>query len=240
MGVSTVKLNGTTLMTVNDTTADASEVFSGQYFYTAAGNRTEGTIMHSIQTYSSVTELGLTSGSATVQATWAAMPDHSMLVASSSQFLSSERPVASSVTLDGCFEIIKDSGTNGYGSVIFRSMFEDYKMTVNITPTGTWTQIVNGITIDSCFQIKTTTCTAGSSVSGGSTFNFSTQITSVAGYTPQCIAGWQSSGMTYLTLSNLYVDHGDSPKTIHLSGRNLGSSSVTPSFTVVVLYIKNS
>ena len=43
MAVSTVKLNGTTLMTVNDTTATASDVNSSKYFYTAAGVRTAGT-----------------------------------------------------------------------------------------------------------------------------------------------------------------------------------------------------
>lgn len=42
MGVSTVKLNGTILMTVNDTTATASDVIQ-KYFYTADGTRTMGT-----------------------------------------------------------------------------------------------------------------------------------------------------------------------------------------------------
>lgn len=44
MGVSTVKLNGTTLMTVNDSTATASDVSDQEYFYTAAGNRTQGAL----------------------------------------------------------------------------------------------------------------------------------------------------------------------------------------------------
>ena len=42
MSVSTVKLNGTTLMTVNDTTATAGDVI-GKYFYAANGTKTLGT-----------------------------------------------------------------------------------------------------------------------------------------------------------------------------------------------------
>ena len=43
MAVSTVKLNGTTLMTVNDTTATASDVAQSKYFYAANGVKTAGT-----------------------------------------------------------------------------------------------------------------------------------------------------------------------------------------------------
>ena len=44
MGVSTVKLNGVTLMTVNDTTATAAGVSDTDYFYTADGTRTLGAL----------------------------------------------------------------------------------------------------------------------------------------------------------------------------------------------------
>ena len=44
MGVSTVKLNGTTIMTVNDTTAEASNVVSPKTFYAADGDKETGTI----------------------------------------------------------------------------------------------------------------------------------------------------------------------------------------------------
>jgi hypothetical protein len=44
MGVSTVKLNGTTLMTVADTTATTAGVSNTDYFYTAAGVKTLGAL----------------------------------------------------------------------------------------------------------------------------------------------------------------------------------------------------
>ena len=43
MGVSTVRLNGVTLMTVADTTAIAADVESGKFFYNSQGIKTEGT-----------------------------------------------------------------------------------------------------------------------------------------------------------------------------------------------------
>lgn len=43
MGVSTVILNNETLMTVNDTTATASQVAAGEYYYAADGTKTVGT-----------------------------------------------------------------------------------------------------------------------------------------------------------------------------------------------------
>lgn len=43
MAVSTVKLNGTTLMTVNDTTAEDSDVAVGKEFYGADGVKAVGT-----------------------------------------------------------------------------------------------------------------------------------------------------------------------------------------------------
>lgn len=51
--VSTVKLNGTTIMTVNDTTATAGDVAEGQDFYAANGTKTRGTVPISSYAYKS-------------------------------------------------------------------------------------------------------------------------------------------------------------------------------------------
>lgn len=90
-------------------------------------------------------------------------------------------------------------------------------------------------TVAGAFTVASTTV-SGSSTSAGSTFNISEDATAVTGYTPICICGWSSSGMTYLSIANLYLDSNDA---VHMSGRNLGSSAVTPSFQVRVLYAKS-
>lgn len=83
--------------------------------------------------------------------------------------------------------------------------------------------------------VKQSTSVSGSSIAGGATYNISRTAVSVAGYTPLCVCGWNSSGMTYLSIANCYID---SSNVIHMSGRNLGPSAVTPSFNVTVLYVK--
>lgn len=50
MAVSTVKLNGTTLMTVNDTTAAQADVNSSKYFYSADGVKRQGSATPSTPT----------------------------------------------------------------------------------------------------------------------------------------------------------------------------------------------
>ena len=147
MAVSTVKLNGTTLMTVNDTTAAASDVLTGEYFYAANGVRTVGTLMHDIDTYSDVTELNLTSGNTTIAGAWTALPNKSLLVADSSQWLSSTLPTYDSTTMTGTVEILKYNGTNGYGWIRFygRNYDVDFCMYINSSnaPSGTWVQDVH-------------------------------------------------------------------------------------------------
>ena len=87
-------------------------------------------------------------------------------------------------------------------------------------------------TVPGAFTVAETTV-AGSSTAAGATYNLSEAASAVAGYAPICVCGWGSTGMTYLSIANMYLD---SSGNIHMSGRNLGSSAVTPSFSVRVLY----
>ena len=91
-----------------------------------------------------------------------------------------------------------------------------------------------GASVSGAFLVKTTTV-SGSSISAGATYNISQAVSPESGYDPLCVCGWGSSGMTYLSIANCYLD---SSGTLHMSGRNLGSSSVTPSFSVHVLYAR--
>ena len=45
MGINKVKYGNTTLIDITDTTATASDVLSGKYFYTRAGVKTAGTLV---------------------------------------------------------------------------------------------------------------------------------------------------------------------------------------------------
>lgn len=89
--------------------------------------------------------------------------------------------------------------------------------------------------LTSQFTVQATTV-SGSSTSAGNTYFITRAATAVAGYTPIGIIGWKSTGMTYLSIANMYLD---SSNNIYISGRNLGSSSVAPSFDVNVLYVKD-
>lgn len=100
-----------------------------------------------------------------------------------------------------------------------------YPLAVELGGTGS-------ATVPGAFTVAATTV-SGSSTAAGATYNISQAAAAVTGYAPICVCGWSSSGMTYLSIANLYLD---SSGNIHMSGRNLGSSAVTPSFSVRVLY----
>lgn len=90
-------------------------------------------------------------------------------------------------------------------------------------------------TVAGAFTVATQTLTDTQSRAGGATYNLQDNAPTVAGYNPICVCGWGSTGMTYLTIANCYID---ASNIIHVSGRNVGTSAVTPSITVRVLYAK--
>ena len=92
---------------------------------------------HNYKTYSSVADLGLVSGSATIAGIWAALPTHSMLICNAEDFLSGQVP-----NIVGTVEMVKGIGS-WRGRINFYSKAEsvgDYRMylTGSNTPTGTW------------------------------------------------------------------------------------------------------
>ena len=97
-----------------------------------------------MRVYHTVTELGLTSGSATLAAAWAAMTSYSMLICGATDFASTEWPNTSNQY--GSFEIIRLAETRGRISFIYKDKADpDYVMhlqtdsNTNITgPSGVW------------------------------------------------------------------------------------------------------
>ena len=94
-----------------------------------------------MRVYRSVTELELTSGSATLSGIWAAMASESMLVCQVTELASGERPVSSAA---GILTVCKYDATTGY--IEFHGKAEsdlDYRMFLNSSgvPGGTWTAL---------------------------------------------------------------------------------------------------
>lgn len=86
------------------------------------------------QIYNSVTDLGLTSGSATIAGAYAALPSYSLLICDAGDF--SESPNSY-----GIIKIAKTSdNSHGYISFFGKNEIGDYRMYINSSnvPTGTW------------------------------------------------------------------------------------------------------
>lgn len=94
-----------------------------------------------IRVYKSVTELGLTEGSATIAGIWTAMSDKSLLMVNASQLASAERPPSGTL---GDIEIFRFGNSLGrilsYGKLTSSA---DYRMFLNSNnvPDGTWVRI---------------------------------------------------------------------------------------------------
>lgn len=99
--------------------------------------------------YESVTDLGLTAGSATLTGVWSAMPDNSILICNISAFSSSEWPTAgfTAATFYGTIVIIKVLSYRGsiyaYGKTPAAGDWRMYLTDGTNIPTGTWV-IANG------------------------------------------------------------------------------------------------
>lgn len=97
------------------------------------GALTEDDVHYKI--YSSVTELGLTSGTATIAGAWSALSAGEILFSPASDFSSGETPASS-----GAVEICKESSTSGW--VEFHGVADtdgDYRMFLTSgSPSGTW------------------------------------------------------------------------------------------------------
>ena len=97
---------------------------------------------HKLKTYTSVTQLGQTSGSATIANVWTALPMNSFLVAQTSEFLSTELPApAATGTVTMSRTIDSASVPIGYIELHYNTIgYGNYRQYLSSgVPTGTWT-----------------------------------------------------------------------------------------------------
>lgn len=173
--------------------------------------------------YDSVTDLGLTSGSATIGGAWSAMVAPSILICPASDF--SDAPNA-----NGTVEIVKAS--KGY--IQFWGNAEsnnDYRMFLNASdnPSGTW---VEQLTRNS---IVTEAKSFGSaSVAGGESNEFTVSVAKT-GYTPLGFLSVTGLGTTPFRVTDYYVDG----TTAHIWAVNTASDTRSVTWNPTILYIKN-
>lgn len=173
--------------------------------------------------YDSVTDLGLTSGSATISGAWTAMVAPSILICPASDF--SDAPNA-----NGTVEIVKAS--KGY--IQFWGNTEsnnDYRMFLNASnnPSGTWIEQLTRNSI-----VAEAKSFGSVSVAGGASKDFSVSVAKT-GYTPLGFLSVTGSGTTPFRVTDYYV----SGTTAHIWAVNTSSDTKSVTWNPTILYIKN-
>ena len=186
--------------------------------------------------YDSVTDIGLTSGSATIAGAYSAMPNNSILLCSLGEFSSDQRPLNYTSSIieifkgeDGSHSWIEAKGdTSGYS---------DYRMFFSSgVPTGTWVKQMTETDINGLLSVTTKQINISSLASGG-VVDTSVSVAR-SGYTVIGVVGTSrgGTGNTQLNIGRMYT----SGNTLYYSVRNLSSGSLSNvSMTYYILYRKN-
>lgn len=180
--------------------------------------------------YNSVTDLGLTSGSATIEDAWTALTALSILICPATDFANAELPGS----YVGIVQIIKTSSTEGNIYFLAKlSTVGDYRMFLNESniPDGTWNHIV----LNNFLIAEDVSVTVGNINSGA--FKPLSQSVAKSGYTVLGIVGYTLSGTGANYCSVFKADiTGD---TATISVKNNGSSTYSGNCTLRVLYKKD-
>lgn len=179
--------------------------------------------------YSSVSDIGLTVGSATISGAFGLLPNGSILYAYWTDFPTSELPGS----YIGIVEIIKEP--SGGGKILFHGQSNSYGEGImpidsSNVPSGTWEHIVTkGMLVTDSF---TTAVSVGANSSSSSDVTWNA---SKSGYTALAVAGWNATSSGLLP-HRMYL----SGNTVHARFRNPTNTAVSNNnVTVYVLYIKN-
>lgn len=189
-----------------------------------------------IRTFSSVTDIGLQSGSAEISAAWAAMTAPSILIAPESDWKANQ--LAGTY---GSIEIVKITNNRGY--VYWHgagSGYANYFMNATGSgPTGTWNRIVTDAAsmLSDMLLVEAVTSSALSIAANGN--GDVSKSAAKTGYTPIGIVGWSLPGSisSYAGVFRCWLDG----TTAKASIRNYnGSNTMTSTFVWYVLYLKNT
>ena len=146
-----------------------------------------------ITIYTSVSDIGLTAGSATVSGIWSAMSSESMLLCEVTDLASGERPFSSAA---GTLQVYKKGSTSGFVLIQGRKNSDgDWRMFINSNgvPSGTWIGTAN--------SSVTGTVTAGDITPTTTTDNFHlVKIGQVVYFMIRFKPNSQNSGLKVCTL----------------------------------------
>ncbi len=191
------------------------------------------------RTYSSVEDLGFTSGSAKIYGdgnVWDAMPYPSVMYAKGEDLLSSHRP-----STYGVVEVIR--ATDVRGCIYWHGLgsgYENYYMQITSgEPSGAWHRIITDDMLGTVFGTMLAVDTVDSaalSISAGGTEAI-TASAAKTGYTPIGVVGWSlpGSGSSYAAVFRCYL----SGTTLNASIRSV-NAAITSQFRWYVLYRKNT
>ena len=208
---------------------DASNISSASDWLTALGtHKSDFTI------YDSVTDVGQTSGSATIAGAYAAMPTYSILYADQSQWASGQLPSG----FNGYVWIVK--GYNSRSSIEAKgsmATYGDYRMFLdsNGTPTGTWINTGGQSFVIDYVEVDNVTVNAQGEAN-------STVSAAKTGYTPVGVVGTflgnASNGggnNSRCSFNRFYIDSGN----VSYRVINYFTSAAKVRIGFYVLYVKN-
>lgn len=176
--------------------------------------------------YNSVTEIGLTASSATIQGAWAAMPENSILIAAASEFSTAVLPTNYGASADSLVEIIKRNSTSGWIYFHFINSV-DFRMGIAASgPTGEWERIAQ------VSDIFVEAVTSGNFSSGNNTITVNVSRT---GYRAVGIVGhrFPSTGSSAVYAFRIYLSN---PTTASVS-IGPANNSYTGTIVLYVLYV---
>lgn len=190
-----------------------------------------------LATYNSVTQLGLTAP-ASLSDVWDALPQWSVLIAPSTDFVAADRPSASA---PGTIELVKGNP----GSIHAYVPGLDYRMglfssnpgTTPYFPTMVWKKLIDAeYALTSLIKVYTVTIPSISVAAGGDASG-STSAKKV-GYTPIGIVGYRlpGTGSSNAAVYRLYLD---SNGMVNAYLRSV-NGAITSTVVVYVLYIEGN